>query len=238
MVEFSKPMIVSEIAIIVLAAGKGERFGGLKQFTKINGIATVFQTVNTLLSFKISCCIIIVVPLEKVKYAQNYYKKNKKVVIISGGSTRYESTKNAVDFLIQNKPVKYAYVHDGVRPFISKSLFIGLYQAMIREKTDGSVLYLPTTDSVIFFENLISKNSYLDRKKTMLLQTPHLYSLKELSTCLGKNINNQYKEMENAQKMEFSNRKISYVLGSRGNIKLTYRHEVKLFKNLLNSKWD
>jgi 2-C-methyl-D-erythritol 4-phosphate cytidylyltransferase len=226
-------MKISDIATIVLAGGKGERFGGVKQFSKIHGETILFRTIDTLLSFKISKLIIVVVPKNKLSLTANHYKNKKEVVVLAGGETRYESTKIGIDFLknIKDKGVTYMYIHDGVRPIINRKLFMNLYSTILSENSDGVVPYLPISDSIISFKESFGNNKYLDRKKVVSIQTPHIYRFKVLFDCFQ---NKNGKGMENAQLMEYCKKKISYVVGMRENIKLTHKHDIGIFKKLLH----
>jgi 2-C-methyl-D-erythritol 4-phosphate cytidylyltransferase len=127
--------------------------------------------------------------------------------------------------------VQNVFIHDGVRPVISRKNFLDLYAALESEKSQGAVLYLPISDSLIEFRQSFHENTYLDRSKIISLQTPHLYRVSELWDCFSQY---QGEEMENAQLMEHCGKKLSYVLGSRENIKLTFPHDITVFKKMLS----
>lgn len=217
----------SNTAIVVLAAGKGERFGGLKQFLKINGKIILYQTISILLSFKISNYIVVVVPSNKITVTKKNFN-NKNIFVISGGDSRYQSTKAALDFL-SKKSIKYVYIHDGVRPFINKKIFIDLYKTMTLEKTKGAVSFLPVTDSVVMLDPFNGKKIHLDKKNIITTQTPHLYFFESLYACF---LQNSYLQMENAEMLEFLGGSISYVFGPKENVKLTYKNDINLFRKI------
>jgi 2-C-methyl-D-erythritol 4-phosphate cytidylyltransferase len=225
-------MNISNIATIVLASGKGERFGGLKQFVKINNKAILFHTVDRLLVFNISKIIVVVVPSEKVAYTKKYYKDNQNIFVIAGGETRQESTKIALNYL-EKEGIVYLYIHDGVRPFITRKIFTDLYKVLKKENSEGVVPYLPVTDSTILFDDHMTKNSYMDRNKMVSIQTPHLYNFLSIIESFSEEGDNK-DEMENAQLMEYCGRHISYTLGLRENIKLTDKNDLTFFLKILS----
>ncbi len=214
-----------DTAIIVLGGGKGERFGSLKQFTKIKGKTLLCIVVDTLLGYKLSSTLVLVVPKDNVSAAEQLYKNNSEVVVLAGGTSRFESTKIALDYLHEKK-CQFVFIHDAVRPFVRKVDFLSLHKAMAKENTEGAVLFLPITDSVVSSGTKKNQIVHLDNTKLRATQTPHLYKYKTLAATFA----STRKKVENAKLMESSGYQLSYVLGSRFNIKITHQIDMPLFK--------
>ena len=217
-------MTKKHTAIIVLGGGKGERFGSLKQFTKIKGKPLLRIVVDMLLEYRISSTVVLVVPKANVSATKQMYKNNSEVVVLSGGGSRFESTKIALDYLSEKK-YQFVFIHDAVRPFVRKLDFLSLYKTMIKESTEGAVLFLPVTDAVVSF-GAKGQVEHLDNNLLRATQTPHLYRYKSLAETFASTA----EKVENAELMETAGHKLSYVLGSRFNIKITHKTDMPLFK--------
>jgi len=109
---------MNEVAII-LAGGKGRRFGTNKQFVSFNGIPLFIYTLRKFSAYTK----IVTIPRKFSKQAQNYINKYKikDVVIINGGKTRQESVLEALKYV----KAKYftegkVIITDANRPFITK----------------------------------------------------------------------------------------------------------------------
>lgn len=111
------------VAAVILASGKGTRFGLIKkQFAKLAGRQVFlhsFEEINRHPNIGIT---VLVVPKEDViDVSQVFLKKRSDVRIIAGGDTRRQSTFNALLFLSELKVIpKFVLIHDAARPFISQ----------------------------------------------------------------------------------------------------------------------
>ena len=100
------------------------------------------------------------------------------VVKVSGGSTRAESVKKGLEQATE----KYVLIHDGARPFLSKTLL-----KKIMEDTliyGSSVPYLPVTDSLRTKEN--GKTKIVDRSAYFTVQTPQGFEREKLLSAYKK----------------------------------------------------
>ena len=220
-------------SVLILASGKGERYGKQKQFIKINGQVLLSRTVDTWISFFPNISILVTVPKEKVNLVKVKFANYPQVLIIEGGASRLESTQKGLDYLYKNSlQQEYIYIHDAVRPIFTKKLCLALYKKIKFNSYQGVVPYLPINDSIIFFKdkNTKAKSKYLNRNNLAILQTPHIYVFNDLRKHLLKE---KREDMENAQLVEKNKGKIGYVLGVRENIKLTHPVDLDLIKKLL-----
>jgi 2-C-methyl-D-erythritol 4-phosphate cytidylyltransferase len=126
----------NKISAIILAGGKGERFGKeLKQFLVIQGKPLIFFSLEAFIKCRIVEEIIVAVPKKYLASARKIIHTefdSQRVKVISGGKTRGESSFKALDY-IAKKPSKPSLVvfHDAVRPLITRSMI----RAVIREAT-------------------------------------------------------------------------------------------------------
>lgn len=224
---------MKDVNVIILASGKGERYGKQKQFIKINGEVLLYGVIKKWRLFFPNSIIVVTVPKKKVSFLQKKYYSYGNIRIIEGGATRFESTKKAVEYMYVNLIERnYTFIHDGARPLITKKLCVSLYKEITSKKYHGVIPYLPISDSVIMYNESMDKNQYLNREKMASLQTPHVYSSVFLRSSLQKSgVDN----LENAELVQNNKGRIKYILGIKENIKLTYPEDIHIIKKLL--KW-
>ena len=123
-------MKTTEHAIIV-AGGKGTRLKSAvpKQFLELNGLPVLMHTINAFYRYAPDINVILVLPerdLDTWTALCKQYQFNQKVLIQTGGDTRFQSVRNGLK-LIDNAEGLVA-IHDGVRPLIHEDI-IGASQS-------------------------------------------------------------------------------------------------------------
>lgn len=116
----------NNLSVIITAAGNGERFNQKqkKQFIEFKGTEILMLNIKKWISFDFISNIYLVLPAESFEENSAKYKSlSNKIITVLGGKSRTESISNALN-VIQN--CKKVLIHDGVRPFLPKILFIPL----------------------------------------------------------------------------------------------------------------
>ena len=126
--------------LIVLIAGSSRRFGGKvkKQFIKVDDKPIFVHTLINMLKFNFDN-IVLVSSKDEIKNIKKYIEKEesikektkKNMYYIEGGSERVYSVYNAVVFIRDNIKTDYVFIHDGVRPLVSKNEIKSLYDAVL-----------------------------------------------------------------------------------------------------------
>ncbi len=116
----------ARVAAVIVAAGRGERAGqsveGPKQYRKIGGEAVLAHTLHAFLECPLIDDVIVVIHKEDdVLFTQALGDRARRVVAVTGGPTRQESTRLGLLALKDISP-DHVLIHDGVRPFISADL--------------------------------------------------------------------------------------------------------------------
>jgi 2-C-methyl-D-erythritol 4-phosphate cytidylyltransferase len=129
-----------ETVAIILAGGKGERFGGLKQFTPIHD-TPVF--IHTLWKFA-NLHKILVIPKESRKEAVQLLKKYslsiENLYLIIGGETRQESVFNALQYCLGfTFKVDNVIITDANRPCITETTIAECINALEKNKSVATV---------------------------------------------------------------------------------------------------
>lgn len=217
-------MKIKKILAVIPAAGIGHRFGEKKpkQYAQLNALSVIENTVNELLKSKLIDKLIIVIS-EGDSYIknQNFYK-NKTIQLINGGSSRAESVNNALNHECANG-YDYVLVHDAARPNFSYTIISKLLENLMESKSSGSFPYIPISDSLRSKElGTVDKNEYF------LAQTPQVCRFHDLKQSLQLCISDGVNVPDESFALEYSGFNVSRILGSRSNIKITYKDDLKL----------
>ena len=217
-------MKIKKILAVIPAAGIGHRFGEKKpkQYAQLNALSVIENTVNELLKSKLIDKLIIVIS-EGDSYIknQNFYK-NKTIQFINGGSSRAESVNNALNHECANG-YDYVLVHDAARPNFSYTIISKLLENLMESKSSGSFPYIPISESLRSKElGTVDKNEYF------LAQTPQVCRFNDLKQSLQLCISDGVNVPDESFALEYSGFNVSRILGSRSNIKITYKDDLKL----------
>jgi len=214
-------------ALVILAGGKGKRFGQKipKQFLKIGNTNILNYFISNL---DLSNFDIINISIDK-KYQKIYFNKKTisgkiKITYSKPGNTRQISSFNALKNLKKFK-IKNVLIHDAARPLCSNKLIKKIISKLA--ETKNAIPYVEYKD-----RQLIKKDKL--ETKVINIQTPQGFDynliLKEHS---------KYKNFEfndDAGLLQKTKMKIHLVKGEKKNIKITYPEDIELFKLFKSSK--
>ena len=164
--------------VIIVAGGKGLRMGGdiPKQFLPVGGKPVLMRTIEAFYAFDSSIHIILVLPVSQQAYWKDLcetYHFALRHDIADGGETRFHSVKNGLAYV---KGEGLVGVHDGVRPFVSREVIAGCYEAA---QTKQAVI--PVIDVVETVRHLTKPGSEtVPRNDYKLVQTPQVFEVQLL----------------------------------------------------------
>jgi 2-C-methyl-D-erythritol 4-phosphate cytidylyltransferase len=218
-----------KIVSILLAAGKGKRFGEKKQFIKINGEPLFQYSLNVVNKLDFINEIYLVLPEEDIDRIKVFsFKTVKKVV---GGEERQQSVYNA---LKEIKKADIVIIHDTARPLVSEKMFIDGVEN-IKKGYDGSITAIPSRDTIKEFDGRLIKKT-LDRDKLLIVQTPQTFKFDKLLKAHDYALKNNILGTDDSYLMELMGYKITYNLGSILNFKITTKEDILLAKCFLDKK--
>lgn len=143
---------------IVVAAGRGERFGRPKQFSLVAGRRVLDWSVD---DARDACDgVVLVVPADRVEPGT-----------VAGGATRSESVRNGLAAVPDDAEV--IVVHDAARPAAG----VGLFQAVIdavRAGADAAIPGVPVTDTIKRVDGDVVVET-IDRSTLIAVQTPQAF---------------------------------------------------------------
>lgn len=154
------------VAAVVVAGGRGVRFGGPKQFSILGGETVAAHAVRA--SRRVASFVVLVVP-------EGYVGRSEGAdVVVVGGETRAASVRAGLRALPDCDVV---VVHDAARPMASSRLFEAVVAA-VEAGADAAIPGLPVTDTVKRVETREGRTVVVateDRSNLVTVQTPQAF---------------------------------------------------------------
>lgn len=225
--------------LILLAAGQGKRMGASqnKILLHLLGKPVIVYSIEAFLQDKACGHIILVVQSDEEQQMRRILRKyfprpRCHITVVVGGAERQDSVFQGLQALKQ--PDSYVFVHDGARPFIVRPLLKNLYQTVTATK--AAILGVPVKDTI----KRVDAGQVVEtipRDALWQVQTPQAFLGTELMTVHQQAQADQYFGTDDASLIEqYSERKISLVLGSYENIKLTTPDDMLLGEAILRRR--
>ncbi len=202
------------IHVVLLAAGKSERFGKPKLLEKIGDTTVLEMSLKTLQKCDVVDDIVLVTSGLVMDYALKVSKQYSKISkVLKGGKTRRESSRIGIRDLPDNDAV---LIHDAARPFATCELFRRVVERMNECRAVIPVVNLRDTVAVI------EKNEILEipsREKLRAVQTPQGFSVNLIRSAHEKNNS----EVTDDSKLVLNiGERVCFVEGEITNLKITF----------------
>lgn len=138
------------VAVILVAAGRGRRFGGgiPKQYVPLDGTSSLRRGVEVFLSVEdVGRVLPVIHPddMDLCEAALEGLSDGRLMTPVPGGETRAMSVKNGLEALEILSPL-YVLIHDGARPFVPVPVIRGVISAL--ETWEGAFAALPVVDAL------------------------------------------------------------------------------------------
>ncbi|MGB8364509.1 MAG: bifunctional 2-C-methyl-D-erythritol 4-phosphate cytidylyltransferase/2-C-methyl-D-erythritol 2,4-cyclodiphosphate synthase [Rhizomicrobium sp.] len=123
---------MSCIAVLIVAAGQGERAGGgiPKQFRLLHGMPMIRRSVGAFAAHPDIALIQVVTGPGQDAHAATALAGLRLQPLVTGGATRQESVRRGLEALSAHQP-DFVLIHDAARPFVSKGLIDNLIAALV-----------------------------------------------------------------------------------------------------------
>lgn len=216
-----------QLALIIPAAGKGERLGGEvpKPYIKIAG-KTILE--YTLSRFRDVSGLGEVIVSTSEEYIESTSKLLGKIypklrcTVVEGGNERQDSIRNALE-KISDKTGLIA-VHDAVRPFVAKEDIENCIEEASR--SGGAVLAVPVRDTIKVARDNLEIEETPDRKKLWQAQTPQIFWAALLREAYQYAGDHKFLGSDDSSLVEKIGGKVVIVEGSTKNFKITHPHDL------------
>lgn len=192
------------VAAVVVAGGRGLRFGGLKQFLPFRGSTVAAHAVATA---RTVCDVVVLVVPEG--YAGNGEGADRVVV---GGETRSASVRAGLAHVTDADVV---VIHDAARPFASPQLFAAVVAA-VTGGADGAIPAIAISDTVKRVRDGVVEST-IARDELVTVQTPQAFHGLALRRAHLQGAD----ATDDAALIEANGGTVVTVPGEYGNVKLT-----------------
>lgn len=214
---------MSEVIALVLAAGKGQRFGSDKIFVTLQKKPLLAWSVDVFNSCSRIDGIVIVGNASNLERIEGLAKKrawDKLYSICEGGVRRQDSVLNGLKAIVD---CEWVIIHDAARPFISEDIILsGLTAA---RESGASIAAVPVKDTV----KIAGPDGYIlstpPRDDLWIAQTPQIFRFDIISKAFEL-IDSDV--TDDAMVVEKAGYHVKLFMGSYQNIKVTTKEDLYL----------
>ena len=219
---------------VIVAGGKGSRFGGYKQTTTLHNKPIYQYSVDIFNSSDAIDIVYLVIPKDLfpkiTKHLSNLHS-SKSIILCEGGKTRSDSVYNAIKKIKDH--IEIVVIHDAVRPLVQSANILNVVNAC--KDSDGAIMAHPVSDTLKKVNKKLVSFT-IDRTNLWLAETPQAFNLKKLKSCYKKiNKNDRNSFTDEASLMERFGYKIQVLHNKTDNIKITEKKDLELVRNNLLS---
>lgn len=224
------------IAVIVVAAGQGERASVNgdavpKQYRPIGGKPVVARTIAAFLDVE---AISHVLPVIHADHDGNFAALDladaRLLPPVSGGASRQASVLEGLKALEPLQP-DYVLIHDAARPFVPRALIEAVIAAIA--DNDGALPTLPVTDTIKRSPDGHMVAGTEDRRQLHAAQTPQGFSFERIFSAHRRAAQIERDFTDDAEIAEWAQLRVVMVPGDRDNIKITHPDDFNRAERLL-----
>ncbi len=223
------------LAAIIVAAGKGQRFGQdiPKQFLDLAGKPVLAHAISAFENHaKIDRIVIVGAPDRLVYIAEEIVDRfhfGKVERIVGGGAERKDSVLAGIEALeMQSGPV---LIHDGARPLVAAPVIERVISLLAAEK--AVVPAVSVADTIKEIENGRVLQTP-DRSRLRAIQTPQGFQIETLKPLLQRG--NSRQVTDEAMLLEKNGIPVAVVEGDRCNLKMTTALDLKVAELILKER--
>ncbi len=223
------------ICHIIVAAGSGSRFGAdiPKQFATLAGRPVLMTTIDRMRAYGRGGHILLVLhsdwidPWREMCAAHSFTSPD----IVAGGTSRWESVKNAIDHL--TIPLDIITVHDGARPIVTPKVIGGVLDAVI-QGAPGALPAIEVTDSLRMITDDGASHA-VDRSRYRAVQTPQAFRADMLRQAYDLPYRATFTDDASVMEAAYPDIRLSLTPGHPSNIKITHPQDLPQAERLLNA---
>ena len=229
-----------DVTMIVLAAGRGQRFGGQlpKQYLPLKQRPILWHTLSRLHDHpNIKKIIPVIAPdgeelWQKIMTPQ-LDKLPKVSHPVTGGKERQHSVYKGL-LSLTLKDHAWVAIHDGARPLVDHGLLQRLFQA--RQQSDAIIPAIPASDTIKRINAQGEIVETLPREQICLVQTPQLFRFGTIVQAHQQAQQHGFLGTDDASLVEQLPQKVIVVPGDTNNIKITRPQDLELAEQWLQKE--
>jgi len=161
---------MTSVYALVVAAGRGTRFGGAvpKQYLTLGGTTVLRHAVASLSEHRLIAGALVVIRPEDRRLYDRAVAGLPLLTPVAGGPTRQDSVRLGLEALAVHRPVR-VLIHDGARPFPDAALVDRVIDGL--DRASAAIPCLPLSDTIKRVEDGVIRET-IDRSALWRAQTP------------------------------------------------------------------
>ena len=214
---------MQDIALILVAAGRGERAGGevVKQYRLIAGKPLLAHTLDNASRLGVFTRTLLVVA-EGDDRARALAPRAE---IVIGGASRTDSVRAGLEAL-RGSPPELVFIHDAARPFLSDPIVAPLLAAL--REHDGAVPALPIVDALKTVDF-----APVDRDRLHRVQTPQAFLYPRIMAAFDAFAGSAHDDIAVAKAAGLS---LAFTPGDESNFKVTFAEDFAKAEAMLSAR--
>ena len=226
--ETPSPQDPTRVAVVIVAAGRGERAGradGPKQYRAIGSRAIIAHTIAAFCRHPQVGKIVVAIHADDEEFfRQATSDLPQKVASVHGGTTRQDSTLLALQALRDDAPAT-VLIHDGVRPFVDAALIDRTIAAI--DERQAALPALPVSDTLKRGSSDGMVTETVSRQDLHAAQTPQGFPFWPILAAHEKALHAGRTDFtDDAAIAEWAGIPVRIVPGSPDNVKLTWAKDI------------
>jgi 2-C-methyl-D-erythritol 4-phosphate cytidylyltransferase len=225
-----------KFAAIIVAAGRGTRFGRPKQLIEVAGRPLVAWSLATFEAMpELEDLVIATEPehLDRLAELASRYAPRLRASVVPGGATRQESARLALAAV--SASCDAAFIHDGARPLV-RAADIRAGAALVGPGT-GALLAAPVVDTIKVVEpGSTTVTQTLERGRLWAAQTPQFGTLADLVRAHAAARAEGFEATDDAMLLERIGVRVEVVRASGENFKVTLAGDRELAETILRER--
>ena len=222
---------------IVVAGGKGMRFGGdrPKQFLEVNGSPIIIHTLRQFERCREIGSVVVVLPAEETAGFQSLIEKfalQKVTRIVAGGATRAQSVKTGLATIEEAEVVA---VHDGVRPLVTPDEIDSVVKAAGESGAAILVAGLADTIKDVRSNRVVNTLPRVNLRRALTPQCFRLDVLRRAYQQLEQLEGTAIEVTDDSFLVERLGLEVVAIEGSARNIKITKEEDLRIAETILRS---
>ena len=218
------------IAVIVVAAGAGERVGGSpKQYRTLAGRPVLARALEAFLARNdVSLVLPVINPAHGDRYAAMGLENPKLLPAVGGAATRQGSVLAGLEALATHAP-DLVLIHDAARPLVDDMTISGVVAAL----GEAALPVLPVTDTIKRSSDGRRAEGTADRRTLFAAQTPQGFAYPLILDAHRRAASEPEEFTDDAAIAEWAGIEVTLTKGSSRNLKLTHAEDFERAERLL-----
>jgi len=228
---------MAKIAVIIVAAGKGERFGGKEKKTlaKIDGRPMFLRTLEHFINRDDVVQTLLVVAPEDEGHVRQKFGANlgfMGVKMVSGGARRCDSVANGLEAVCDE--AEYVAIQDAARPCVSTAMIDKVFAEAT--KSGAAILAAPLRGTIKRGTEAGVVDETLSREGLWEAQTPQVFKREVIAQAYEKRGDFEGEPTDDAELVEAIGHPVQLVESDFSNLKVTTQQDIALANAILKSR--